>query len=205
MPNYLHVATGVQDSAFAWSIRAISTSSATESAAQTAWDAGFVALWNTASFLALVSTTTTLTQTSTSTANASFKQTTKTVSTHNIAGTGTGSLPFQICPIVTLRTNQATKYGHGRWYLPALVPASLATGGYVLSSAAVTAIVTAVNAGFTAWAGSLTFQILHRKGTLHGPGPLTLDAVISGDVSNKPGIQRRRGDKFVPSRTAITL
>jgi hypothetical protein len=65
--------------------------------------------------------------------------------------------------------------------------------------------VTAVNALFTAVGTTLTFVILHRKGTLTGPGPLTTDPITTGDVSNQFRIQRRRGDKFVPTRSAITV
>jgi hypothetical protein len=205
MPFYLHSANGLLNAAFPWSFHSVSSSSATESAAQTAWDSGITALWNTAAFLALVPTTTTLTQTSTSTANASFKQTTKTLSNHSIAGTGTGSLPFQICEIVTFRSAQATKYGHGRWYLPALAPAALATTGYVLSATAEADIVTAVNAFFAAIVPTLQLVVFHKKGTLHGPGPLTTDNVIAADTTNKFAVQRRRGDKFTATRSSITL
>lgn len=205
MPFYLHSASGLLGAAFPWSITAVSSSSASEAAAQTAWDAGVVAMWTSTGLNGLIPTTTSLTQTSTSTANASFKQTTKTSNTHADVGTGTGSLPFQIAEVVTLRTAQATKYGHGRWFLPALAPASLATGGNLLSATAVTDLVTAVNALFTAIGSTLQFQILHRHGTLHGPGALTTDPVTSGDVSDKFVIQRRRGDKLVPTRSAITV
>lgn len=205
MPFYLHQASGLLGGAFPWSINAVSSSSASEAAAQTAWDAGVVALWTSASLNALIPTTTTLTETSTSTASSSFKQTTLTKSTHSTAGTGTGSLPFQLCEVVTLRTAQATKYGHGRWFLPALAPAALASAGNLLSSTAQGDIVTAVNAMFTAIGSTLQFQILHRHATLHGPGALTTDPITSGDVSNKFVIQRRRGDKLVPTRSAITV
>jgi hypothetical protein len=205
MPFYLHTAQGLLGAAFPWSISAVSSSSSSEAAAQTAWDAGVVALWTSSGLAGLIPTTTTLTETSTSTANAAFKQTTLTKNTHSTAGTGTGSLPYQICEVVTLRTAQATKYGHGRWYLPALAPAALATAGNLLSATAQGDIVTAVNALFTAIGSTLQFQILHRRGTLHGPGALTTDAVTSGDVSNKFAIQRRRGDKLVPTRSTITV
>jgi hypothetical protein len=205
MAFYLHTASGLLGGSFPWSITAVSESSATEAAAQTAWDAGMVAMWTSAGLNALIPSSTTLTETTTSTANASFKQTTKTVSTHSDAGTGTGSLPFQVAEVVTLRTAKFTKYGHGRWFLPALAPAALATAGNLLSSTAQGDIVTAVNAAFTAFGSTLQLQVLHRKATLTGPGALTTDAIISGDVSDKFVIQRRRGDKLVPTRSAIAV
>lgn len=205
MPFYLHEAHGLQNSAFPWSIHSVSSSSATESAAQTAWDAAIVAMWGSAGFNALVPTGTTLTGTSTSTANASFKQTTKTSSSHSTPGTATTALSYHTCEIVTFRSNQATKYGHARWYLPALGTAALATGGYILSAATMTSMQTAVNAFLTGIRGTLTLVVLHRKATLHGPGALTTDNVISADMPNSLAVQRRRADKAVPTRTSLTV
>ena len=205
MPNYLHKAGGTLSGGFPWSIGMVSTSSDSESAAQTVWDNGIVAMWDTAAYNALVPSGTTLTYTSTSTASAAFKQTTKTTTTHSTAGTATQGLPFQAANVVTWRTASFTKWGRGRWYLPSLGSSGLATAGYVLSSTAVSDIVTAVNAGLAVWVAALNFQILHRKATLSGPGALTLTPIASGDVSNKLVIQRRRADKYVPTRSALTF
>lgn len=205
MPNYLHKAGGVLSGGFPWSIGMVSTSSDSEAAAQTVWDNGVVAMWGSAAYLALLPAGTTLTYTSTSTASAAFKQTTKTTNTHSTAGGATQALPFQAANVVTWRTAQFTKWGRGRWYLPSVGSTGLATAGYVLSTTAVTDIVTAVNAGLAIWVGALNFQILHRKNTLSGPAALTLTPLASGDVSNKLVIQRRRADKFVPTRSALTF
>ncbi|MBA0087586.1 MAG: hypothetical protein HRJ53_21585 [Acidobacteria bacterium Pan2503] len=204
MPNYLHKAGGTLSTGFPWSIGMVSTSADSEAAAQTVWDNGIVAMWTTAAFNALVPTGTILTYTSTSTANAAFKQTTKTQTTHNTPGSATQGPAFGSSMIVTWRSASATKWGHGRWYLPAFGPTSLATAGYWLSATAVGDIVSAVNAGLVLWVGPLNFQILHRKNTLTGPTADTLTPVIGGDVSNKLAIQRRRGDKFVPTRSNLT-
>jgi hypothetical protein len=183
----------------------VSTSSAAESAAQTTWDSGIVAMWGSAAFNAIMPAGTILTYTSTSTASAAFKQTTKTETTHNTPGTATAGLPFQVGEVVTWRTAQATKWGRGRWYLPTIGSTALATAGFVLSATAVADIVAAVNAGLAIWVSSLNFQILHRKNTLSGPAALTLTPIASGDVSNKLVIQRRRADKFVPTRSNLTF
>lgn len=205
MPNYLHTAGGTLEGGFPWSIGMVSTSTDGESAAQTVWDNGVVAMWNTAAFNALMPAGTILTYTQTSTANASFKQTTKTTNTHNTPGSATAGLPFQAAEVVTWRTAQATKWGRGRWYLPTIGTGALATAGFVLSATAVSDIVTAVNAGLTVWVASLNFQILHRKNTLTGPLANTLTPIASGDVSNKLVIQRRRADKYVPTRSVLTF
>jgi hypothetical protein len=205
MPNYLHKAGGILSTGFPWSIGMVSTSTDSESAAETVWDNGVVAMWDTAAFNALMPAGTTLTYTSTSTASSVFKQTTKTEITHSTAGTATQAMPYQVAEVVTWRTTSATKWGRGRWYLPGLGTGALATAGYVLSTTAVSDIVTAVNAGLTVWVASLNFQILHRKATLDGPTADTLTPIASGDVSNKLVIQRRRADKFVPTRTVLTF
>jgi hypothetical protein len=205
MANYLHQAGGTLEGGFPWSINMVSTSSSAEAAAQTAWDTGVQAMFNSASFHGLLPTGTVLTFSSTSTASATFKQTTKTTNTHSIAGTATQGLPFQAGEVVTWRTAQHTKWGRGRWYLPTIGVTALDTAGFVLSTAAVGDIVTAVNAGLAAWVGTLDFQILHRKATIGGPGADTLTPIISGDVSNKLVIQRRRADKYVPARQALTF
>lgn len=205
MPNYLHQAGGTLEGGFPWSITMVSTSSDSESAAQTVWDNEIVAMWGNAAFNALMPAGTVLTYTQTSTANASFKQTTKTTNTHSTPGTATAGLPFQVAEVVTWRSAQATKWGRGRWYLPPIGVTALATAGFVLSTTAVSDIVTAVNAGLTVWVGSLNFQILHRKNTLTGPLADTLTPIASGDVSNKLVIQRRRADKYVPTRSVLTF
>ncbi len=205
MPNYLHKAGGTLEGGFPWSIGMVSTSSDSEAAAQGVWDSGVVAMFTSASFHAILPTGTVLTYTSTSTASADFKQTTKTENTHSTAGTATVGLPFQAAEVVTWRTAQFTKWGRGRWYLPTIAVTALDTAGFVLSTAATGDIVTAVNAGLTVWVGALNFQILHRKATLSGPGANTLTPIASGDVSNKLVIQRRRADKYVPARQALTF
>lgn len=205
MPNYLHKAGGTLEGGFPWSIGMVSTSSGSESAAHTTWDSGVVAMWGTAAFNALMAAGSILTYTSTSTASADFKQTTKTETTHNTAGTATVGLPFQVGEVVTWRTAQATKWGRGRWYLPTIGTTALDTAGFVLSATAVADIVAAVNAGLTVWVASLNFQVLHRKATISGPGANTLTPIATGDVSNKLVIQRRRGDKYVPVRSNLTF
>lgn len=205
MPNYLHKAGGTLEGGFPWSFGSVSTSSGAEAAAEAAWTAGINAMFTTASFTALLPTGTVLTYTSTSTATSDFKQTTKTQTDYNQAGTAAEGLPFQVAEVVTWRTASATKWGRGRWYLPPVAPGALDTAGFVLSSAAVTAIVDAVNNAITAWGTTIQLQILHRLATLSGPGADTLTPVTGGDVADKLVIQRRRGDKYVPNRTALTF
>lgn len=205
MPNYLHKAGGTLEGGFPWSFGSVSTSSGAESAAEAAWTSGINAMFVNSAFSALLPTGTVLTYTSTSTATSDFKQTTKTTTDYTLTGTATEGLPYQVGEVVTWRTASATKWGRGRWYLPPLAPGALDTAGFVLSSSAVAAIVGAVNDAITAWGTTIQLQILHRHATLSGPGADTLTPVTGGDVSNKLVIQRRRGDKYVPTRTALTF
>jgi hypothetical protein len=205
VPNYLHQAGGTLEGGFPWSFGLVSTSSAAEAAAETSWSGGIQAMWAVGDFIDLVPAGTILTYTSTSTASADFKQTTKTTTTLDLAGNATAGLPFQVAEVVTWRTANATKWGRGRWYLPPLSPTALATAGFVLATASVTAIVDAVNAAIAEWSGTLNPQILHRKGTISGPAADTLTAISGGDVSDKCVIQKRRADKYVPTRTALTF
>lgn len=204
MPNYLLTAGGNIGS-FPWSFTMKATAPGTEATVETAWASGIAAMYGSAGFAGDLSTATELTFTSTSTADAAWKQTTKTETTHAISGTGTGALPYQIAAIVTWRTNQATKYGHGRWYVAGFAPVALAAGGFMWSATATANLVTAVNAALTAWGTTFTPVVLHRKGTISGPGPLTTDPIIKGDVSDKAAVQRRRGDKATVTRSDLTF
>lgn len=205
MTNYLHVVSGSLNSAFPFSNRVYSTSGLAEGAAQTSWNNAITAFWSSAAFKALMPTTLTITACYTSTMSSAWKQTTKTSNTLALAGgAATASLPYETCAILTLRTSQATKYGHGRWYIPTPAATALSASGYFYSAAFTAALAGAWNALTASVAGSLSFQILHRTGTKTGPGPLTIDQLHTGDASDEVAVQRRRGDKRVAIRTAVT-
>jgi hypothetical protein len=204
MGNYLHQAYGTANG-YPWSVNAVSVSSGTEGAAETAWHTGFYAAWNSAGLLALIPATTSVLGTYTSTANAQFKQTTATRTAATVAGTGGACLPQQCCTLLSFTSANATKWGRARWYFPSLTAASLAATGGLYSAATMTAIQTAFNTAFTTWAATLTFQILHRHATLTGPGADTLTPITGARAASKLAIQRRRGDKSVVAYTTITL
>lgn len=198
MANYLCEAHGLLNDSFPWSFRMYMVSPDSEATVESTWHGSIKSMWNSAPFNALISSTNHFTGTSSSTLNASWKQTTKTTTDEDLPGTGVQSLPYECAHVVTWRTALANKMGHGRWYLPAMTTGALATGGYVLSTTAVTDIVGAVNIAIAAWAGALTPVILHRK-------TLTTDNVIKGDVPDGVYVQGRRADKRVPARTSLTF
>jgi hypothetical protein len=206
MPNYLHTASGTLAGAFPWSFHWYSVSTATESAAETAWGGGIASMFSNVSFASMISTGVVLTQTSTSTMDAGWHQTTKTTTTHNTAGTATQALPHHISLVVTWLTNQANKTGRGRWYLPAPASASLATAGFTLSPTAQADLVGGINVFLTAVIGTINPVILHRKGNRSGTvGALTTTPIIAGNLGDGYDTQRRRADKRIETRVALTF
>lgn len=207
MTYFLHQAGGTLPGGYPWSVRAVSEATSSEAAAESAWHTGWVSVFTNATLIAFFSTTTALTYTSTSTADPAFRQTTKTTTSVTEAGTSASeALPSQNCSIITLRTAFSTRWGRGRWYLPAPAVNALATTGPVYSTAYLDALAAALGTAFVSdWTPTLTLQILHKKGTKSGPTALSLSPVTGCDVSNKPGIQRRRSDKLLPSRVTVSI
>jgi len=206
MPNYLLVAGGTIAGIQPWTIRAYAISGSAESVVQTSWNTAVQAYWNTAGVKSGMPTSTVLTFTYTSTLTANFKQQTKTSNTLSIAGTSVGvACPDQLCTVATLRTALASKAGHGRWYLPAPDTTGLGTTTGLWTAAWMTAVTTGLTALGTALGGGITLQIFHARATKSGIAAGTFTPVIPAcDASNKPGVQRRRGDKVTPTRTAWT-
>jgi hypothetical protein len=190
---------------FPWSFRMIMSSSSGESAVEQNWHGAIQAMFGSAPFIALVPDGTLWTYTSSSTLDSTFHQTTKTTTNTNVPGTATTSLPYHVASVVTWRTAFSAKYGRGRWYLPALSTGALATGGYAMSATAATDVAGAVNAAIAAWAGVLNPVLWHAKGSKTGPGPNSTDPIIGGDVPSGFDTQRRRADKLVPVRVALTF
>lgn len=206
MTNYLLVAGGQLQGGYPWSIHAVASATGSESAVETAWANGWATIMGDATLKTFYPVGTELTYSYTSTADASFRQTTVTQTNATFNGTSvSASLPFQSCPIVTLRTANRTRWGRGRWYMPAPAVNAMSTTAPVLSTAFESALDAALQNAFTTWVASFTLQILHKKGTKSGPGPMTLTGVTACDTSNKLAVQRRRGDKYVPVRTSVTI
>lgn len=206
MTNYLVVAGGQLVGGYPWSIHGVAVSTSSESAVEAAWSSGWAAIMGDATLKTFYPAGTELTYTYTSTADASFKQTTVTETQATYAGTSASpSLPFQACAIVSLRTAQRTRWGRGRWYLPAPATNAMSATAPTLSTAFESALDAALQNAFAQWTPVLTLQILHRKATKTGPGAMTITPVNGCDTSNKLGVQRRRGDKYVPVRTTVTI
>jgi hypothetical protein len=207
MTYFLCRAQGLLNGSFPWSFGSVMYGTESESSSQTAWDNAVQALWTNATLAPYIPALTTLTETSTSTATPTFTQSTKTITTHNIAGTATDTaLGYRTCEVVTFTSVFATKWGRGRWYLPSLAYNALSADGYSMLAAAQTAIVDGVNAFFSSLGSTLQMQILHRKAPLSGAVTAYSTSVVNGGtVPNTFATQRRRADKIVPTRSAITV
>jgi hypothetical protein len=207
MTYFLCKAGGLLAGSFAWSIGSTAYSTNSEASVAASWDAAILGMWQLTAFAAFISEDTTLTYTSASTASATFKQTTKTTTDHNIAGTSTSPcVGYRTSMLVTFRSAYATRWGRGRWFLPGPADNALATTGYELSTAASTAVADAVDAFFTDLGPNVSLQILHRKGSLDGTvAPNSVSPVTAADTPNLFGTQRRRADKQIPTRISISV
>jgi len=207
MTFYLAQASGLLNDAFPWSVNSVLSSTGTEGAVSTAFDTAFRLIFTDAAFKSYIPTTVNVTETSVSTASATFKQTTKTNVIATTAGTSASpAMDYRLSAIVTFRTPYATKWGRGRWYFPVLATNALSATGFNMLAAAQTAFQGAMNSYFTSVGASYSHVLLHRKATV-GSGRLayTTDPVSACDVSNAFATQRRRADKAVPTRLAVTI
>jgi hypothetical protein len=207
MAFYLAQAAGTLNAAFAWSFNSVLSSTNTESAVATAWDANVRGIFTNATLAPYIPTQVVITETSVSTASATFKQTTKTSTSGSDAGTSANAaLPFRTCEIITFRTASATKWGRGRWYFPPLATNALAANGFDMLTAAQDALQTAMNAYFAAVGASYQHVILHRRATLGGArAAYSTDIVTACDIPNTFAQQSRRADKLVPTRVSVTV
>lgn len=196
MPTYLHVAKGVMNASFGWSISLHSSSAVAEAAAETSWHGAFKTFWNTAGVRALYATSINWASTTTYTLDGSGHVTTSTTTPEVIAGTGAQSLPYHDAIVVTWRTALKGKKGTGRWFLPPTTTASLAVAGWTLLPANQATIATALGTMVTAWTGTLVPVVYHHSSH-------TTDNIIHGDVPDSIANVRLRGHKRIPTRVTV--
>lgn len=118
--------------------------------------------------------------------------------TETLVGTDANPpLPHETAVVVSLRTAKATKAGRGRFYLPVFGEDTDA-GGRLTSTAR----------GQVATAAQKMVQSLNGAGYIVGVfhrSSITQDAVVSVDVGDVYGSQRRRKDKLIPVRSSLTV
>lgn len=181
-----------------WTFRIHSEGNLSLAAAQSAWAAGVTA-FGSAAYLATLAPETEFVEITTAELDpATGGQLTKTSDPRSEVGTAAvASLPFQCSPVVSLRTQDASRRGRGRFYAPS--PAVDAQAGGRLTAGAQTALADAA------------------EGLINGLESTGLDAVLyslttfvrtpitSLDVGDVIDTQRRRRNKLIEQRTSRLL
>lgn len=206
MTFYLHKANGKFADGGFWSFGLTTSGSISESAAETAWAAAVVAFFTDTNVATYYSTGAELLQTSTSTASATFRQTTKTATSHTTVGTSTGNqLPTVLGLVVSLYTGNATRYGRGRMFLPAPTTTVLDTAPQdgMLTATVGGHIGTAVATWFNSLAtAGLTPVLYTRRATRSGIPADTTSQILTRKVQGKLHVQKRRSDKIIAATYA---
>ena len=207
MTFFMHKANGIQSTGGFWSFGLLTSGSISEAAAETAWGGAIATFFSGTVGTSYYSTGTEYTQSSTSTASATFRQTTKTVTTHAVSGgSGDPMLPEFNAVVLSLYSASATRYGHGRWYLPSPSVGILAsdTSGHI-DPTALTAFATACTLIFTTLStAGLSPVLVTRRPTVTGAAQYSTRAIVRGSIPNQLEVQHRRGDKIIPTRAAVT-
>lgn len=202
MTNFRAQINGTLGGSLPWSTGLWLSGAIVEGTLATDWASAVATLWNTATdgLQNFMSADVELTGTSVSTLNSTMHQTTKTLIGASIAGTDSNpSLPWNIAEVVTLRSPQATKWGHGRMFLPPFAEDQIAS--HVIKAATITKMETVFNSFFASLvaAGATPF-IFNRRTRKDGTPPYTITDLTYYDLSDKPAQQRRRVSKVVPTR-----
>lgn len=121
-----------------------------------------------------------------------WHNTTQIAESYEITGTDAGHAPSpRVCMVVGFRTNQATRSGRGRMFIPSPSASHYTAEGRFVG-ADCTTIAHAFGAGITAMRATLTPVIAHRATRTWTP----INRVTVGDI---PGTQRRRTNKDIPT------
>ncbi len=120
------------------------------------------------------------------------------LTSESLVGTNVGDpLPPQNAVVVSLRTAKATRAGRGRFYLPPFAESEVVNG--LLTSTAQGQVSTAAQKMVQSLNGAgYIVQVFHRA-------TITADDVVSVDVSDVVGTQRRRRNKIVGTRSSHTV
>jgi hypothetical protein len=206
MTNYKCEVHGLLGGSLPWSLGMYFTGSVSEAATETAWKNANETAWATGGtpLLGFMSADVTVTEYQTATLTTSFKQSTLTADTVSHAGTdAAASLPWDSAMVVTFRTIQRNKSGHGRIFLPPLASDQILAHVYKAATCtSIASIFQTLRASMTT-AGLQQF-IFNRATLVDGTAPFTIKNVTGGDVSNKPASQDRRTSKVIPARTTFT-
>jgi hypothetical protein len=197
MTLYKHTLSGTfPGDEWSFSIHTLSALAVADS--QTAWASAVTALW-TGHLDAYIATDVEATQSKTvSITQATGRQINRVEAAIALPGVAaTATLPPQCSCVVSLNTVVATRAGRGRFYLPPFATGALTAGR--LAAGTVTGVVTAVEAMFTSLVASGETPVLYGVTTFLALG------ITGGSVGDVVDTQRRRRNRLVEARTALTV
>lgn len=196
MALYRHTVTG-QFPGEQWSFGLHTTGALSVSAAEVAWATALDAFWTSAG--PLMATDVTVTETATAELDQpTGKQLTRVSTPSSLVGSAAAdTLPFQCAPVISLRTNLATRAGRGRFYAPSLAVDQIANGKMV--SLAQTGLLNGAAAMINSLTAAALTTVLYSR-TTHNTQEVT--RVDVGDVIDT---QRRRRNKLVEARVSANV
>lgn len=197
MPLYRHLAAGTTPGeVFNFSLW--SNSALSMDAAHAVWEGSVTTFWSGA-VAALFANEVAITSLSTAEVNvATGRQSTRVDSAVSLPGTSTAEmLPFQCATAVSLRTIFATRSGRGRFFLPPVSVAAIASGR--LLTTATNTLADGVEALMLSMqTGGATPVVYSRVAR----AAVTINAI---DVGNVIDTQRRRRNKLIEARETRTV
>lgn len=207
MANYLLKTSGLINNDFGWSYAHHATSASSEATLNSAFSDAAVALWDTGvnPLKAMVSANIEMTQTEVITLGANWRYVTGSITSHAVVGTNaSGSLAWSDATLITTRSANRQKSGHGRFFLPAFAKDQVA------NNALLPAVVTAVEAAFAAYFNSLgtagaNLVLVNMKALKDGTPPFRTLPIVRFEVVDKIAHQRRRVSKQIPERTGSVV
>lgn len=199
MTIYRHTASGPGTAGDIWTVTMHSSSSASLTAAHSAWQTAVTGFWDSASAGAYWSTLTQVTDLETDQLDPTTgRNVAQARSAVTLKGTDTGQvLPPRVAMVTGLRTALPTRSGRGRMYWPAPTDSFLTTSGLLLSTTA-----TAV-AGF--WATELGNMATTSPPVILHRASMDTTPITSVTVGVVLDTQRRRTNKVAPSYASASL
>jgi len=165
----------------------------------TAWDLFWNGTGSSDDFKSLAKTTVTTIELTSTEIGPDNKNVTQAIGTVALAGTATDdSMPQETCPVISLRTANASKAGRGRCYLPPLTEASNAGSGVMVTGSQTQLADAAQNMIQSLNGANMSVVVFHRT-------TQTFDAVTACDVANLFRVQRRRQKSVITARTRRTV
>lgn len=123
----------------------------------------------------------------------------------SFVGTGTGDAGVpQSAPVLSLKTAVPTRAGRGRMYLPAFDTAAMETDG-LMSSGTVATMVAACSAMIESLQGDGCVPVIYHRAQPDLSIVGSTDDVTSSSVLNVPGVQRRRRNKVLGTRSDVPI